>query len=110
MIKIDKLIEAISSFLKERFDVMKVDIIDKISSIIAKLISFIILFLVLLFFIGFTSISIGSYLNIILDSSYLGYCIVSIFYLIAFIGLYIYSKSGKLKKLVEEEFNKGIKN
>ena len=48
MIKIDKVIESISSFLKDRFEHMKGDIIEKISSIISKLISFFILFLIFL--------------------------------------------------------------
>ena len=47
MIKIDKLIDSITSFLKERFDIMKVDLVDKISSAVSRLISFFILFLIL---------------------------------------------------------------
>ena len=110
MIKMDKLIDSISNFLRERFDIMKGDIVDKISSIIAKLISFFILFLILLFVIGFASITIGSYLNTILESSYLGYGIISLFYLVVFSALYLFYKSGKLKKIIESEFNKGLKN
>ena len=49
----DKLIESISKFLKEKFDVMKGDIIERISSIISRLITFFILFLILMFLIGF---------------------------------------------------------
>ena len=55
MIKIDKLIDSITSFLKERFDIMKVDLVDKISAAVSRLISFFILFLILLFVIGFAS-------------------------------------------------------
>ena len=110
MIKMDKLIDSISNFLRERFDIMKGDIVDKISSIIAKLISFFILFLILLFVIGFASITIGSYLNTILEYSYSGYGIISLFYLVVFSALYLFYKSGKLKKIIESEFNKGLKN
>ncbi len=39
MIKIDKLIDSITSFLKERFDIMKVDLVDKISSAVSRIIS-----------------------------------------------------------------------
>ena len=49
MIKIDKLLDAISNFLKDRLEQTKGDIINKISSIIAKLISFLVLILILLF-------------------------------------------------------------
>lgn len=109
MIKIDKLIDSITSFLKERFDIMKVDLVDKISLAISKLITFFVLFLILLFVIGFASITLGNYLNEILESGYLGYSIITLFYIIIFIGLYAFAKSGKFKNLIESEFNKGIK-
>lgn len=110
MIKIDKLIDSISSFLRERFDSMKGDLIEKISSIISKLISFFILFLILMFVVGFASISLGNYINTVLDSSFLGYGIISLFYLIIFLLLFQLSKSGKLKKMIEKEMRKGLKN
>lgn len=109
MIKIDKIVDSLTSFLKERFDLMKVDIVEKISGAISRIISFFILFLVLLFVIGFASISLGTYLNESLDSNFLGYFIITIFYIIIFFGLFIFSKSGKLKNLIEAEFNKGLK-
>ena len=109
MIKIDKLIDSITSFLKERFDIMKVDLVDKISLTISRLITFFVLFLILLFVIGFASITLGNYLNEILESGYLGYSIITLFYIIIFIGLYAFAKSGKFKNLIESEFNKGIK-
>ena len=109
MIKIDKLIDSITSFLKERFDIMKVDLVDKISLAISRLITFFVLFLILLFVIGFASITLGNYLNEILESGYLGYSIITLFYIIIFIGLYAFTKSGKFKNLIESEFNKGIK-
>ena len=109
MIKIDKLIDSITSFLKERFDIMKVDLVDKISLAISRLITFFVLFLILLFVIGFASITLGNYLNEILESGYLGYSIITLFYIIIFIGLYAFAKSGKFKNLIESEFNKGVK-
>lgn len=109
MIKIDKLIDSITSFLKERFDIMKVDLVDKISLTISRLITFFVLFLILLFVIGFASITLGNYLNEILESGYLGYSIITLFYIIIFIGLYAFAKSGKFKNLIESEFNKGVK-
>ena len=110
MIKIDKLLDAISNFLKDRLEQTKGDIINMISSIIAKLISFLVLILILLFALGFTSIAVGNYLNSIFESEYLGYGVISLFYVIIFIILFRFSKSGKLKNIIESEFNKGLKN
>ena len=50
-----------------------------------------------MFVIGFTSIALGNYINSILNSTYLGHGIISLFYLIVFIALYRLSKSGILK-------------
>ena len=109
MIKMDKLVEAISSFIKDKFDVMKGDIIEKISSIISRLITFFILFLILMFLIGFLSIAAANLINDFTQNSYIGYLAVGIFYLMIFIGLYKYSKTGKLKDKIESEFLKGLK-
>ena len=109
MIKMDKLIEAISKFIKEKFDVMKGDIVEKISSVISRLITFFILFLILMFLIGFLSIAAANLINDFTHNSYIGYLAVGIFYLIVFIGLYRYSKTGRLKDKIESEFLKGLK-
>lgn len=109
MIKIDKVIESISSFLKDRFEHMKGDIIEKISSIISKLISFFILFLIFLFTIGFASLTLAKYINSMVDSDFSGYGIISAFYLIVFIVLYKLFKTGKLKKAIESEMRRGLK-
>ncbi len=105
----DKLIESISKFLKEKFDVMKGDIIERISSIISRLITFFILFLILMFLIGFLSIAAANLINDFAQNSYIGYLVVGGFYLLIFVGLYRYSKTGKLKERIESEFLKGLK-
>ena len=61
-----------------------------------------------MFVIGFASISLGNYINTVLDSSYLGYGIISLFYLIIFLLLFQLSKSGRLKKIIEKEMRKGL--
>ena len=109
MIKMDKLIESISKFLKEKFDVMKGDIIERISSIISRLITVFILFLILMFLIGFLSIAAANLINDFTQNSYIGYLAVGGFYLLIFVGLYRYSKTGKLKERIESEFLKGLK-
>ena len=62
-----------------------------------------------MFVVGFASISLGNYINTVLDSSYLGYGIISLFYLIIFLLLFQLSKSGRLKKIIEKEMRKGLK-
>ena len=106
MIKIDKLIESITSYLKIRFDIMKIDLIEKISSSIAHVISSFFLFFILLFVLAFASLTIGSILNTILESQYLGYAIITGFYIIIYSIIYFIAKSGKLKNFLEKELLK----
>lgn len=106
MIKIDKLIESITSYLKIRFDIMKIDLIEKISSSIAHVIASFILFFILLFVLAFASLTIGSVLNTILESQYLGYAIITGFYIIIYSIIYFIAKSGKLKNFLEKELLK----
>ena len=103
MIKIDKLIESITSYLKIRFDIMKIDLIEKVSSSIANVISNSVLFIILLFVLAFASLTIGSILNSVLESQYLGYAIITGFYLIIYCFIYYIAKSGKLKSFLERE-------
>ena len=68
----DKLIEAISKFIKEKFDVMKGDIVEKISSVISRLITLYFSF-ILMFLIGFLSIAVANLINDFTHNSYIGY-------------------------------------
>tara|TARA_B100001245_G_C22763661_1_gene369390 strand:- start:489 stop:809 length:321 start_codon:yes stop_codon:yes gene_type:complete len=106
MIKIDKLIESISSYLKIRFDIMKIDLIEKFSSSIANVVSSFVLFFTLLFVLAFASLTLGSILNTILKSDYLGYAIITFIYVIFYLIIHYIAKSGKLRSIIEKEFLK----
>ena len=62
-----------------------------------------------MFLIGFLSIACAILINDFTENSYVGYLAVGGFYLLIFIGLYRYSKTGKLKEKIESEFLKGLK-
>ena len=106
MIKIDKLIDSITSYLKIRFDILKIDLIEKISSSISSVISGFILFFILLFVLAFASLTAGSILNFYFDSKFLGYAIITGIYVIVFFIMYYTAKSGRLKKMIEKELLK----
>ena len=59
--------------------------------------------------IGFLSIAAANLINDFTQNSYIGYLAVGGFYLLIFVGLYRYSKTGKLKERIESEFLKGLK-
>ena len=90
MIKIDKLIDSITSYLKIRFDILKIDLIEKISSSISSVISGFILFFILLFVLAFASLTAGSILNFYFESEFLGYAIITGIYIVIFLGILVF--------------------
>ena len=104
MIKIDKLIDSITSYLKIRFDILKIDLIEK---------NFFIYFKCYIWFypIFYSSIcsSIckpysGKHFKFYFDSKFLGYAIITEF--VVFFIMYYTAKSGRLKKMIEKELLK----
>lgn len=98
---IDRLIDAVLDYLKVKADILKLDIIERISALVAVIISFLIIFIGFLFFIAFASLTIGSLLNQILESSYLGYAIVTTVYFILLMIVVYYLRSGKMQNTIE---------
>ena len=62
-----------------------------------------------MFLIGFLSIACANLINDFSQNSFIGYLAVGGLYLLIFVVLYRYSKTGKLKKRIESEFLKGLK-
>ena len=98
---IERLIDSVLDYLKVKADILKLDIIERISGLVAFLISFLIIFIGSLFFIAFASLTIGSLLNEILESSYLGYAIVTTVYFIMLMIVVYFLRSGRLQKTIE---------
>ena len=85
---------------------MKIDLIEKFSSSIANVVSSFVLFFTLLFVLAFASLTLGSILNTILKSDYLGYAIITFIYVIFYLIIHYIAKSGKLRSIIEKEFLK----
>ena len=102
ILKIDALIEAIINFLKVKFEIVKVDIIEKLSALVANVVVFMMAFSILLFFLIFFSFFIAFLLNEQLGSIFWGFGIVAGFYLLIVITILILLKSGKLQRIIEK--------
>ncbi len=101
LLKIDALIEAIINFLKVKFEIVKVDIIEKLSALVANVVVFMIAFSIFMFFLIFFSFFMATMLNEQLESMFWGYGIVASFYLLIVIIMLILLKSGKIQGLIE---------
>ncbi|MEQ8714284.1 MAG: phage holin family protein [Cyclobacteriaceae bacterium] len=98
---VDRLIETVTDYAKVRIDLLKVDLIERISGLAALIITFLVIFMLGLFLMAFASLTLGSFLNEVLESSYLGYLIVTVFYVIILTVVVIILKSGKLQAFLE---------
>ncbi len=101
-LKIDQLIDHISRYIQVRLDLAKADILGQLSGLIAGVFSFLLVLFLLAFFCLFVSFGISVLLNDWLDSNYLGYMIVAVFYAILFVLAIAMAKSGVLRKKIQE--------
>jgi uncharacterized membrane protein YqjE len=82
MFKLDGVFENAKGYIDSRIQLFKLEIEEKLSRLLsALLISAIVLFLSLLVLIFF-SLALGNYINELLESSYAGFSIVGIMYLL----------------------------
>lgn len=84
----------IKDYISTTIELKKLSIIEKVAVGIGSLVSLIVLGVFGLFFLVFLSIGCSVYLCVALDSSYAGYFIVALFYLI--IALIIFFGRGNL--------------
>jgi uncharacterized membrane protein len=98
---VDRLVETVTDYAKVRIDLLKVDLIERISGLAALIITFLIIFMLGLFLMAFASLTFGSFLNEVMESSYLGYLIITVFYVILLTIVVFVLKSGKLQGFLE---------
>ena len=99
---INKLKEALTGYLKVKIELLKLDITEHLSKVLAQVIALMIIFIVALFVLAFASLTLANFLNGIWDSTYLGYLVLTgIYVLLLFIVIYLL-KSGKMKHYLED--------
>ena len=99
---VERLLETVSEYVKVKFDLLKVDLIKRISGLAALIITFVTVFMLGLFLLGFASLTLGSFLNEMLTSAYLGYLIVTAFYVLLLFVVILFLKSGRLQSFLEK--------
>jgi len=99
---INTVIDRINEYLRIKGEKLKLDVIASVSKIMAYVISFIFVTLIVFFFLVFVSITIGAAINELMDSAYLGYLFMSVFYLVTLIIFFVLLKTKKIQNLIEK--------
>lgn len=89
---IEILFERVETYTKASAELLKLNAIDKSADVISSLSSQFIIFIVVAMFVITLSIGISICINNYFDSNYIGFFIVSLFYLIASIIIYLFNK------------------
>ncbi|WP_044639410.1 hypothetical protein [Siansivirga zeaxanthinifaciens] len=89
---IERLYEKAKNYTETSIELYRLNAIDKTASLVSSLTSRLLLVLVVSIFSLFVNIAISLYIGELLESSYLGFLIVSMFYLILAILIYFLSE------------------
>ena len=107
--KLEKISELLISYIEVRSELIKIQIKEQIVQIISQLVLMFIFLLFGFLIITIASFAISFYLNEILDSSYIGFVILSGIYILLFIILFLIRKkiirNIVLNAISEEHFN-----
>lgn len=107
-LNVDRVIDSALDYLKVKTDILKLDILERLSGLAALLISYTVVFIVFMFFMAFLSLTIGNVLNDAFDSSFWGYAIISFLYFIFLLVTIYILRSGVLKKIIESTVAKSL--
>ncbi len=107
--KFDKLFDSFGQYMEDRLALLKLELKEEFAKAIAKLSLVLVLLLVFLHFVLFLSITVGSALNQLWKSDYLGYGAVTLFYLLLFIILYFIRKNTSLNEILEQRILEKMK-
>jgi uncharacterized membrane protein YqjE len=95
--RIDKLVGNVIECVETRFDLVQLDVQDKVSDIMASMASIALVGLMLAFTLLLLSIGVAIYISQRYNSSFIGFVYVSGFYLVA--GILLYASRKRLIRL-----------
>lgn len=86
----DKLFEKVENYANTSIDLLKLNAVEKSADVISSLSYRIVLLLIVAMFTLFINIGVSLYLGKLLNEYYLGFFIVSTFYLVLAVFIYIF--------------------
>ena len=104
--KSNNLIENLMGYIDTRIDIIRLEIQEKLKAVFVNLIHVVLLGIIAFMCVIFVSIFLGLLLNELLDSSFWGFGIVALFYIILLVVLIV----GLDKKVFEDVADKAFDN
>jgi Putative Actinobacterial Holin-X, holin superfamily III len=101
-LRLDAIIEHLTGLIEARLELAKLEIREEVAKVGARIISTIVLVFLLVMIIIFLSFSIATWLNSLTDSVYLGYFIVTGFYVLVLVLLIIFNVRIRLQQKIED--------
>lgn len=98
---INKLLDKITEYLRLKGEKLLLDVIARVSRILAYVMAFMVLGVIIFFLFVFLSLALGSYLNELLNSAYYGYLIVAGIYLLISIVIFLLLQTNKIQQWLE---------
>jgi hypothetical protein len=86
-LKLNGLFENIKGYIDKRLQLFKLEAMEKASNIVASLSILFLLAFMFLMMLLFFSLALGSYLNHLLESTYMGYVVLTVFFFLVVILL-----------------------
>ncbi|MEQ9405341.1 MAG: hypothetical protein RIM99_17260 [Cyclobacteriaceae bacterium] len=98
---IGDIVERITEYIQIKTEQVKLKIIAHVSRILANVIALCFIVIVGFFFMFFLSFSVGSLLNEVFESEYLGHLTIAGFYLLLILIIFLLMKSGSIQNWFE---------
>lgn len=86
----DLLFEKVENYANTSIDLLKLNTVEKSADVLSSLTSVIVIFMVVAMFTLFVNIGVSLYIGKLLHDNYLGFFIVSLFYLVIAIVAFIF--------------------
>lgn len=107
--KVDSLFEHLTSFIESKVEIYKIEIKEEVAQSLSKMMIVLLFFFIGTFFFLFLNIALGYYLGALLESLFLGFLIISGFYLLVFLVLYLLRDQFKLEQFFEKKVIEWLK-
>lgn len=101
---VNLLVDKLTGYIRIKGEKLKLEIIAIVAKLLAHLVAFLMLGFIGFFLLVFLSISLGAYLNMVLESTFWGYVIVSGIFFIFFLAVVLLLKSQKIQNWLEAAF------
>jgi len=95
------IIEKITEYIHIKTELIKLRVIEFVSRILANVLALLFIGAIAFFFFFFLSLSLGFYLNVLMESEFLGHLIVSGLYLLLIIVIFLLVKTGRIRTWLE---------